>query len=247
MLARTGAASLLTATLSDSVLLDLSHPSKAQPGGNGAMMECFSWLPQLLLWRTHHSHITRFARLRARPWDHGGENPAPGLWETLPKWPGWRTPPRCWAKAGCTPASRRLSATQRLRLPKYSATACIQQISTEHHHYLMLLWSMKILFWAVSHKTILLVQPFISLSSLKLDTWDPNQQNIFYMCMEFRQSFRYKIYVFFSLSLGPSQFTQLVTVLEHLGRQWKNSEKKSLFWEYSVSRHFWTSFNKELL
>lgn len=139
------------------------------------------------------------------------------------------------------------SAAQRLRLPKYSATACIQQISTEHHHYLMRLWSMKILFWAVSHKTILLVQPFISLSSLKLDTWDPNQQNIFYMCMEFRQSFRYKIYAFFSLSLGPSQFTQLVTVLEHLGRQWKNSEKKSLFWEHSVSRHFWTSFNKELL
>lgn len=72
-------------------------------------------------------------------------------------------------------------------------SARTQQISTEHHHCLMRLKSMKILFWAVSHKIILLVQPFISLSSLKLDTWDPNQQNVFYMCMEFRQSFRCKI------------------------------------------------------
>lgn len=43
----------------------------------------------------------------------------------------------CWGKSGCTPANKRLSAAQRLRHPKHSATACTQQISTEHHYCLM--------------------------------------------------------------------------------------------------------------
>lgn len=162
--------------------------------------------------------------------DHGEKNLGSGPWEILYKWLGWWAP---------TTAGGRQAEHLQMGGSQYKGgyviqstvqhSARTQQISTEHHHCLMRLKRIKILFWAVSHKTILLLQPLISLSPLKLDIWDPNQQNILNICMEFRQSFRCKIYVLFSLSLRPLQSTYHVKISKCLRRQWKNSEKIHYF------------------
>lgn len=63
------------------------------------------------------------------------------------------------------------------------AAACIQKVSAQYHHCLMKLCSVKILFWVVRHKPVLSVQSLISCRFLKLDTYDPNKQKIFFMCV----------------------------------------------------------------
>lgn len=100
ILARAGAASLLTAILSESVLLDLQCSPKPQSRGKGAKMECFSCLPQSLPLRTHHSHVTSFARARpgeqlesktVRSWR--GKIPPQGPGRPCPSgWGDWHPP-----------------------------------------------------------------------------------------------------------------------------------------------------------